>query len=142
MSHTIYHNLLIKASPKIIFDAVSQPKHLDNWWTLKSSGEPKLNSEYNLNFTDEYNWFCKVSKFKENQSIQFKMTKADEDWKPTTFGFELEPHENGTLVRFSHTDWEEPNDHFKVASFCWAILLNGLKNYLEKGVVIPFEKRN
>lgn len=27
-------------------------------------------------------------------------------------------------------------------NFCSAILLNALKNYLEKGTIIPFEKRN
>ncbi|MGC1205283.1 MAG: hypothetical protein WA839_10410 [Flavobacteriaceae bacterium] len=57
MSYNIYHNLLIKAFPKEVFDAVSQPNYLGNWWTLKSSGIPKLNSAYNLNFTDHYNWF-------------------------------------------------------------------------------------
>ena len=90
MSYNIYHNLLIKASAKEVFDAVSQPKHLDNWWSLKSSGTPELHSEYNLNFTDKYNWFCKVSNVKTDESFYLKITKADKDWNPTTFGFDLE----------------------------------------------------
>tara|TARA_R110000868_G_scaffold53370_3_gene167641 strand:+ start:671 stop:1099 length:429 start_codon:yes stop_codon:yes gene_type:complete len=142
MSYNIYHNLIIKASPKEVFDAVSQPNHLDNWWTLKSSGKPELNAEYNLNFTDQYNWFCKVSKIKVNESIHFKMTKSDSDWNPTTFGFDLEAKENGAYLKFSHENWPANNDHFKHSSFCWAMLLNGLKNYVEKGVIIPFEDRN
>lgn len=142
MSYNIYHNLLIKATPKQVFDAVSIPKHLDNWWTLKSSGKPELNSEYNLNFTDEYNWFCIVSKVKENEFFYLKMTQSDNDWNPTTFGFDLEEKENGTYVKFSHTDWTEVNNHFKHSSFCWAMLLHGLKLYLEKGVIIPFVNRN
>ena len=141
MSYNIYHNLLIKASPKQVFDAVSQPEHLNNWWSLKSSGKPELYSEYNLNFTDKYNWYCKVSKVKVNASFHLKMTESDEDWMPTTFGFELEPKDIGTYLRFSHQNWPENNDHFKHSSFCWALLLNGLKKYLEKGVVIPFESR-
>ena len=142
MSNTIYHNLVIKAAPKDVFDAVSQPKHLDNWWSLKSSGKPEFGGEYNLNFTDQYNWFCKVSKLKKDQSIYFKMTKSDKDWNPTTFGFDLEAHDTGTLVKFSHLNWTEANHHFKHSSFCWALLLNGLKNYLEKGIIVPFKKRN
>lgn len=105
MSYNIYHNLVIGTSPKDVFDAVSQPKHLDNWWSLKFSGKPELGAEYNLNFTDEYNWFCKVSEFKKNQFIYFKMTKSDNDWNPTTFGFDLEEHDCGTLVKFSHLNW-------------------------------------
>ncbi|MFD1162133.1 SRPBCC family protein [Hwangdonia seohaensis] len=142
MSYSIFHNFQIKASPKKVFDAVSQPEHLDNWWTLKSSGKPEIHATYNLNFTDDYNWFCKVSKVKSNAAFHLKMTDADKDWKPTTFGFDLEETENGTMVKFCHVNWPENNHHFKHSSFCWALLLNGLKNYLEKGIIIPFEDRN
>lgn len=142
MNHAIFHNLQIEASTKKVFNAVSQPKHLDNWWTLKSSGKPELHAEYNLNFTDEYDWYCKVSKVKSDASIHFKMVKADNDWNPTTFGFDLEQTEKGTLVKFSHVDWQYANNHFKTASFCWAMLLNGLKNYLEKEIIVPFKDRN
>ena len=142
MSYSIFHNFQIKASPKEVFDAVSQTQHLDNWWTYKSSGKPELNSEYNLNFTDDYDWYCKVVEIKTNASIHFKMTKADEDWNPTTFGFDFIPTDNGTQVKFSHINWQRTNDHFKIASFCWAMLLNGLKNYLEKGIIVPFKDRN
>ena len=142
MGHNIYHNLLIKVSPKEVFDAVSQPQHLDNWWTLKSSGKPEFGFEYNLNFTDAYDWYCEVSEVKIGESFFLKMTKADEDWNPTTFGFKFEKNENGTLVKFSHENWPVINDHFKTASFCWAMLLNGLKAYLEKGVIVPFSERS
>ena len=125
-----------------MFDAVSLPEHLNNWWTLKSSGKPELNAEYNLNFTDTYDWYCKVSEVKPNQSFYLKMIKSSTDWNPTTFSFELDETENGTMVKFSHVNWPKDNHHFKHSSFCWALLLNGLKNYLEKGIVIPFAERN
>ena len=123
MSNNIYHNFTIKASTKAIFDAVSQPEHLNNWWTLKSSGTPELHAEYNLDFTDKYDWYCKISKLITSKSIHFKMTKSDADWNPTTFGFELEPTKNGILVKFSHVNWQEENHHFRHSSFCWAMLL-------------------
>lgn len=142
MSFNIYHNLVINASLKEVFDAVSLPNHLDNWWTLKSSGKPELHTEYNLNFTDEYDWYCKVSKVELIKSFHLKMTKSDDDWNSTTFGFDLEEANNGTLLKFSHINWPKENNHFKHSSFCWALLLNGLKNYLEKREIIPFDKRN
>lgn len=142
MPYNIFHSLTIKTSTEEVFNAISQPKHLDNWWTLKSSGESKLGAVYNLNFTEEYDWYCEVSKVELNKSIYFKMTKSDADWNSTTFGFDLKATENGTLVEFSHVNWPEQNHHFKHSSFCWALLLNGLKNYLEKGIIIPFEERN
>ena len=142
MGYNIYHSFTVNASNKQVFDGVTLPEHLDNWWTLKSSGKPELNTEYNLNFTDEYDWFCKVSKVEPNQSFHLKMTKSDADWNPTTFCFELEHSGKGTQVNFSHLHWPYENIHFKHSSFCWALLLNGLKDYLEKGIIIPFEERN
>lgn len=142
MSYSIYYNLFIKVPPKTVFDAVSLPKHLDNWWPLRSSGKPKLGESYNLNFTDKYDWYCKISVCKPHESIHFKMTKSDEDWDSTTFGFDLEAKDDKTYVRFFHKDWPQQNDHFKFSAFCWAMLLNGLKNYLEKGIIIPFEERS
>ena len=133
---------MVNAQPSEVYDAVSLPEHLNNWWTLKCTGKPELNETYNLNFTDKYNWYCKVSICKTNESFHLKMTESDPDWNPTTFGFDLEEKDNGTYLRFSHRGWPEDNDHFKHSSFCWALLLNGLKNYLEKGIVIPFESRN
>lgn len=140
--HHIYHNLLIKSDAKKVFDAFTNPIHLNNWWTLTSSGTPVLDSEYNLNFTDQYNWFGTVSKVIENQCFFITMTISDEDWNGTTFGIELENHTEGTYLKFSHKNWQKDNDHFKHSSFCWALLLKGLKDYLEKGIVIPFESRN
>ncbi|MGC1205282.1 MAG: hypothetical protein WA839_10405 [Flavobacteriaceae bacterium] len=70
------------------------------------------------------------------------MTKSDTDWNPTTFGFDLEETDSGTMLKFSRVNWQEANDHFKHSPFCWALLLNSLKNYLEKGIIIPFKERN
>jgi len=142
MSHKIQHNLIIKASNTQVFDAFSLPEHLNNWWTLKSSGKPELNTEYNLNFTDEYNWYCKVSEVKPNVSFYLKMTKSSKDWEPTTFGIELEDIGNDVLLKFSHTGWKNNNHEFRNSSFCWALLLNGLKNYVEKDIIIPFKNRS
>jgi uncharacterized protein YndB with AHSA1/START domain len=140
-SFAIYHNFVINGSLKAVFDAITLPKHLNNWWPLASSGEPKVGTIYNFNFTDAYNWFGSVVKCDPNTSFYIKMTEADADWNPTTFGFDLEEIGDSVSVKFSHTNWPVCNIEFKQSSYCWAILLNGLKNYVEKGVIIPFENR-
>lgn len=139
---SIYHNFFINAPRHKVFDAISLPEHLNNWWTLNSSGTPQIGATYNLNFTDKYDWFCKVVAYEPNKSFHLKMTKSDKDWDSTTFGFDLEEKNTGTYIKFSHINWLEENDHLKHSSFCWALLLNGLKNYIEKGIIIPFEERS
>ena len=138
----IFHNLFINASISNVFMAVSNPKEIEKWWALRCEGTPKLGEEYNLFFGEPYDWYGEVNEYIKDTSFYIKMTKSDKDWNPTTFGFDLEEKEEGTYLCFFHKGWDEANDHFKHSSFCWAMLLNGLKNYLEKGEIIPFEERN
>ncbi|WP_020569509.1 SRPBCC family protein [Neolewinella persica] len=139
--HHIYHDLVIKADPAAVFAAISEPAHLVNWWPLRCTGQPMLGNEYNFHFTSEYDWFGEVSQLIPKKSFHIKMTRADEDWTPTTFGFNLMPADGGTQLEFSHLDWPACNAHFRRSSFCWAMLLKGLKDYVEKGIVLPFEER-
>lgn len=140
--YNIYHHLLVEAKPKTVYDAITLPEHLNNWWPLKSSGEPKIGTEYNFYFGDKYDWYGKVSRCKTYQSFHIKMTASDEDWNPTSFGFDLEKDDMGTGLTFQHIGWRACNTHFKTASYCWAILLKGLKDYVEKGTIVPFDKRS
>lgn len=139
--NAIYHDLWINASAPAVFESITSPKHLVNWWPLRCSGSPKLDTEYNFYFTPEYDWYGRVIQSEPNRAFHIKMTKSDEDWDPTSFGFDLEPLEGGVQLQFWHKDWPVCNHHFRRSSYCWAILLQGLKNYMEKGVIVPFEDR-
>ncbi|MFT7899209.1 SRPBCC domain-containing protein [Tenacibaculum ascidiaceicola] len=140
---TVYHNFPINELSNKVYKAITNPDDLVYWWPLKCSGVPKLGAEYNFFFGEPYNWYGEVIKCEKNTSFYIKMTKSDEDWNPTTFGFDLfEKDEGVTWVHFFHKGWTEQSNHFKHSSYCWALLLNGLKNYVEKGIIIPFEERN
>ena len=141
-SFGIYHDLIIKASLESLYEAVSEPIHLINWWPLKCTGKPELGAEYNFYFTPEYDWFGKVVKLIPNHSFYIKMTRSDLDWDPTTFGFEMTEGNGKVNLSFAHLHWAERNAHFRIASFCWAMLLKGLKDYVEKGVIVPFAERS
>ena len=138
----IYHDLTVNAPIEKVFRAVSEPEHLVNWWPLKCTGKPELGAEYNFYFTPEYDWYGKVNKLIFNRKFYVKMTKSDLDWDTTTFGFDMTKENGDVILRFSHTDWLKCNSHYRIASFCWAMLLKGLKDYLEKGVILPFEERS
>ncbi|WP_350284657.1 SRPBCC domain-containing protein [uncultured Croceitalea sp.] len=137
----IYHDLTINAAVDRVFDAIAQPEHLVNWWPLKCSGEPKLGATYNFNFTDAYDWYGEVSSVALNEHLHIKMTQSDANWNDTSFGFDLAPHNTTVKLKFWHKGWPACNDEYRQSSFCWAILLQGLKNYVEKGAIVPFEER-
>ena len=141
MTHSIHHDLEINGSINKIFQTITEPEYLINWWPLKCKGIPKKNEEYNFYFTSEYDWYGKVIKLEMNKSFHIKMTRSNADWNPTSFGFDLEQKNNTVQIKFWHIGWPVCNAHFRRSSFCWAMLLNGLKNYIEKGEIVPFEER-
>lgn len=141
MTYSIYHDLEINESIDKIFQAITEPEHLIHWWPLKCTGNPKENEAYNFFFTSEYDWYGTVIKSDKNKSFHIKMTKSDFDWNSTSFGFDLEQKKDKVHVKFWHIGWPKCNTHFRRSSFCWALLLNGLKNYVENGKIVPFEER-
>ena len=89
MSHTIYFNFVINTSKQKVYEAISKPEHLENWWPLKCKGIPAIGEVYNFNFTDTYDWYAQVKDCDAPNRIHYKMTKSDKDWDPTSFGFEV-----------------------------------------------------
>ena len=137
----ILHQFNIKASHQKIFDAFCTVDGLNNWWPSKSTGQPKSGQEYVFWFGPEYDWRGVVTHAVPGKSLTWKMSQASEDWMGTEVGFDLSTIKDGTRVSFFHKGWKEPNEHYAISSFCWASLLTGLKNYVEKGTIVPFEER-
>jgi uncharacterized protein YndB with AHSA1/START domain len=138
---SIFHDLIIHAKVDKVFDAITQPEHLVNWWPLKCTGTPVLGEQYNFYFTPEYDWYGDVIKCEPDSAFHIKMTRSDEDWDPTSFGFDVTQEPEYVQVNFWHKGWPSCNHHFKRSSYCWAILLKGLKDYVEKGIIVPFKER-
>lgn len=142
MSYAIFHDLIINSAASQVFDAVSHPNHLINWWPLKCTGTPEMGEIYNFYFAPEYDWYGEVIRIVPDKSFHIKMTKSDPDWDTTSFGFDIEEDRDKVKLCFSHIGWPEQNAHFRTTSYCWAMLLSGLKSYVEKGIILPFEERS
>jgi len=138
----IYHDVQIDAPAAKVFNAIANPDLMVYWWPLRCTGEMKLGGNYNFFFTPEYNWYGIVTRYEKDIAFQVKMTDSDADWNSTTFGYDLVEVDEGTRIEFYHKNWPERNHHHRRSSFCWALLLKGLKDYVERGVVIPFENRS
>lgn len=137
----LFHHFPIKARVEEVFRAVSSPSGLDAWWTERSSGVAELGSEYELWFGPEHDWRASVLKCTPNTGFELELTRADGDWLGTRVGFELEERDGVTHMRFAHTGWSEANEHFRVSSFCWAMYLRLLKRFVERGEIVPYERR-
>lgn len=137
----ICHDFLIHSSPERVFEAVSRPAGLDNWWTRRSKGEPEAGSTYELWFGPQYDWRAVVRVCVPASRIEWELTEADKDWEGTRVGFRLNAEGDGTQVRFRHAGWAEENSHYRVSCYCWAMYLRILKRFVEHGETVPYEQR-
>lgn len=139
--HSIKHNVQIDATPEVVFRAISEPKYLDQWWTVRSAGKCGLLEYYQFYFSDDYDWSAQITELSEFKHLRYLITEADEDWTGTSLDFKIQEISGSSLLSFEHVDWSTDNAHFRRSSYCWALYLKGLKHLLEKGESISYEHR-
>ena len=100
-----------------------------------------MGEEYNFFFSNDYDWYGEVSEMIMDQSFVIKMTQCELNWLPTSFGFNLSEGAHDVILQFFHSGWKQVNHEYRKTSYCWALLLHGLKRYVEVGEIIPFEER-
>jgi uncharacterized protein YndB with AHSA1/START domain len=75
----IFHDFIIKAPAQKVYQAVSTPQGLDEWWTKSSFGEPRLGAEYELGFGPGHDWRAVVTRCVPGAEFELHMTHAHED---------------------------------------------------------------
>ncbi len=134
----IFHSFPVNAAIEHVFNAVATPDGLNQWWTLRSSGEPTTESTYELYFAENYDWRATVVKAKPPFCLELEITSATPDWQGTRVIFDLKENDDSTQVNFSHLGWPENNDHFRTSSFCWAMYLRIMKRHVEFGETVDY----
>ncbi len=137
----ILHDFPVKATPARVFAAMTTPEGLDQWWTFRSAGAPRLGAEYVLDFGPGYEWRARVSRCVPDREFEWELTDADPEWLGTRVGFQLAGTEGRTEVRFHHVGWPRDSEQFRISSYCWAMYLRILRRHLELGESVPYEHR-
>lgn len=137
----IFHDFPINRPRARVFEAVSNPRGLDSWWTKTSAGEPRDGAEYDLGFGPQYAWRARVTRVTPDSEFELQLVEADVDWTGTRVGFRLEGDGDMTQVRFRHTGWPTLNEHYRISCYCWAMYLRILRRFLEHGETVPYENR-
>lgn len=138
----ILHRLPIEAVAARVFEAVSTPSGLNEWWTLECEGVPSRGETFRFGFGRGYeDWRGEVGYLERDRAIEWTMTRADDDWTGTVVGLRLAPDGDRTVVEFSHRGWRDANAHYRTTSCCWASYLRILRRYLEHGERVPYAIR-
>lgn len=137
----IYHDFPVRAPLERVYAAVTTPGGLDQWWTKRSAGAPVEGTEYELWFGPEFDWRGRVTRASAPSEFELEITEAHPDWIGTRVGFHLARTADATQVRFYHTGWPTPNEHWRISCYCWAMYLRILRRHLEYGETVPYEQR-
>lgn len=137
----ILQDFPIGATPARVFEAVSTPAGLDQWWTKSSSGKAAEGAEYGLGFGPKYDWRARVTRAVPEREFELRIERADGDWEGTRVSFRLEARGSATWVQFGHLGWPTANEHYRVSAHCWALYLRILRRHLEHGESVPYEAR-
>jgi uncharacterized protein YndB with AHSA1/START domain len=133
--------LNINVPAKHVFNAFVTVDGLNAWWTKDSTARPSKGEIFDFHFGTECHWQGRVTEYRRNEIIEWEMTKASPDWMGSKVGAVLKEHDEYTIVDFYHKGWAYSNEHFRISSYCWAMYLRCMKEWLEKGVFIEYENR-
>ena len=137
----ILHEFTISAPPERIFECMTTPAGLDQWWTHYSSGKAEVDALYTLGFGPEYDWEARVTKCAKDAEFELELIEASDEWIGTRVGFHLASLGDHTRVSFHHSGWKAETSHFGTSSFCWAMYLRLLRRYIENGESVPYDDR-
>ena len=137
----IVMDLLVKAPAARVFQEVSTGHGLESWWTKRSKGEPVLGQEFELHFGHGYDWRARVTACKPPTEFELQLIGAHEDWLNSRVGFRLESKGDTTNLKFHHTGWPTPNEHWRISVYCWAMYLRIMRRAIEHGESVAYEKR-
>ena len=84
----ILHDFPIFAPARRVFEAVSSPAGLDEWWTLRSTGRPATGERYRLDFGPGYEWAAVVRRCEPDAVFELELVEAMPDWVGTRVAFE------------------------------------------------------
>ncbi len=112
---SIKRELHVDASPEVVFDVLSSPEHIRDWWSADTQFEPVPGTAARLTWTDsdtgrEQSTPFTVVEVDPPRRFSFRWTYEDAVAGPGNsllVTFELVPSGQGTKVRFHETGYRE-----------------------------------
>jgi uncharacterized protein YndB with AHSA1/START domain len=112
---TIERELHIDAAPEIVFEVLSRPEHIRDWWSAETDFAPVIGATSSFTWTDrdtgrEDTMPFTVVDVHPPQRFSFRWTNEGDVAGPDNslvVTFELTPSGAGTTVRFSESGFRE-----------------------------------
>lgn len=131
----IYHVIDIKCNPRRLFDALTEPSLLQQWWLPKVKGKIELDGLYEFWAGDHVYNQMRIIELIDNQLLRWlcENESDDNEWKNTEIQFEIQESSsaNSLTLHFRHSKWKESTSFFGLCNYHWGRHLEQLKNLCE-----------
>ena len=132
----IRHNIVIKAAPEKIYEAITTQQGIEAWWCKQTIAKPEVGFVNVFVFGSSKNEM-RVTALDPNKKAEWQCIQSIEEWIGTRISFDLEEKNSNTLLRFTHGDWRALTDMFAACNYSWALFMKSLKTYCETGTGTP-----
>jgi uncharacterized protein YndB with AHSA1/START domain len=130
----IWHEIHIDASPRKVYQAVTDVKKLANWWTTDTRGKSAVGKNLEFWFYGNLSAEMVVTALKIDALVRWHLTKRSiPDWVNTEIAFNIFRQGAQTFLHLRHSKWREDAKMFPECSMHWAIFLLSLKEFVETG---------
>lgn len=115
MHNSIEREIHIEAAPEIVFEVISTPEHLRQWWPDEAAFDPTAGSSGDIVFGDRTAADAKVVKLtvvevEPSRRFSFRWVYDEAAASPENsllVTFELIPQASGTLLRFTEAGFQD-----------------------------------
>ena len=136
---TIIHAVHIHASQQQVYEALTTPEGLSEWWTTQVSVEPYTGGVVHFTFHGDFHPQMQQSVLEPHRVVHWTCVSGHPNWQDNTFAFTLEDRKGETLLQFVQEYAQELSDEtYGTYNFNWGYYLNSLKLLCETGTGTPF----
>jgi len=124
----IRHSIQISASPEAVYALVATADGFAQWWAEDVDDNE---GQVTLGFFNRATVYRLAPKVETPHSRMEWYCQTGKEWAGTALHFHLIPAGGGTLLRFTHADWEAETDDFVSYTTVWGELMFRLKSAAE-----------
>jgi len=118
------HSIQVSASPEAVYPLVATAAGLAQWW---AADVVEIGGEVELGFFNRATVY-RLKAIVEAPPSRFEwLCETGREWPGTRLLFHLEAAGGGTLVRFTHAEWQAETDYFVSCTTVWGELMYRLK---------------
>jgi uncharacterized protein YndB with AHSA1/START domain len=135
----IMHIVKIHASPERVYQALTTPEAIRNWWTRDAVLDSRIGGTGEFGFLERPN-ITKVSVAELTAPVHVgwkTISAGAPGWDGTTITFDLRADGSDTALAFAHRGFKQADGAYAATTTGWGYYLVSLKRYLEAGKGMP-----